>query len=157
MLYGSECRMNAQKQDEPEVNGNTCCPTTCWGAHVSFKPASLFSRPRKYRFSFWEHVIPCVVYLPVKRDERTVQLTFSILPRCVPGQAEERREENNRSGHSSISEPHLISTKPLLGWVSGTPGAAAVASVPPLSAFRVLRRMWPQAYGGVSQWKKRSS
>lgn len=47
--------------------------------------------------------------------------TFAILPRCVPGQAEERREENNRSGHSSISEPHLISAMPLLGWVSGTP------------------------------------
>lgn len=43
------------------------------------------------------------------------QLLFAILPRCVPGQAEERREENDRSGHSSISEPHLISAMPLLG------------------------------------------
>lgn len=40
--------------------------------------------------------------------------TFTILPRRVPGQAEERREEYNRSGHSSISEPHLISAMPLL-------------------------------------------
>lgn len=48
-------------------------------------------------------------------DDGSVQPTFAILPRCVPGQAEERREENNRSGHSSISEPHLISAMPLLG------------------------------------------
>ena len=63
------------------------------------------------------------VYVSVcgHRDDGSVQPTFAILPRCVPGQAEERREENNRSGHSSISEPHLISAMPLLGWVSGTP------------------------------------
>lgn len=41
------------------------------------------------------------------------RLTFAILPRCVPGQAEEGREENDRGGHRSISEPHLISTMPL--------------------------------------------
>lgn len=40
-------------------------------------------------------------------------LTFAILPRSVPGQAEERREENDSGGHRSISEPHLISTMPL--------------------------------------------
>lgn len=55
------------------------------------------------------------LYLCGSRGERGVQPTFAILPRCVPGQAEERREENNRSGHSSISEPHLISAMPPLG------------------------------------------
>lgn len=42
------------------------------------------------------------------RDE----LTFAILPSRVPGQTEKRREENNRSGNSSMSEPHLISAPP---------------------------------------------
>lgn len=57
-------------------------------------------------------------------------LTFAILPRCVPGQAEERREENDRSGHSSISEPHLISAAPLLSSARLSVGdpATAVAS-----------------------------
>lgn len=44
-----------------------------------------------------------------------VPLTFAVLPCCVPGEAEEGGEENNRSGHSSISEPHLISAMPVLG------------------------------------------
>lgn len=35
------------------------------------------------------------------------------MPRSVPGQAEEGREENDSGGHRSISEPHLISTMPL--------------------------------------------
>lgn len=40
------------------------------------------------------------------------ELTFAILPSRVPGQTEKRREENNRSGNSSMSEPHLISAPP---------------------------------------------
>lgn len=56
--------------------------------------------------------ILCVL---VNRGDGRVQHTFAILPRCVPRQAEERREDNNRSGHSSISEPHLISAMPPLG------------------------------------------
>lgn len=75
-----------------------------------------------------------------REDDRDVQPTFAILPRCVPGQAEEGREENNRSGHSSISEPHLISAMPLLGWTIGDPGAALASLPPALSAFRVLTR-----------------
>lgn len=65
--------------------------------------------------------------------------TFAILPRCVPGQAEEGREEDNRGGHSSISEPHLISAKPLPRLSVGDPGAACLPptlppSVPPSSS-----------------------
>lgn len=48
-------------------------------------------------------------------EKTAASLTFAILPRCVPGQAEEGREENDRGGHRSISEPHLISAMPLLG------------------------------------------
>lgn len=36
-------------------------------------------------------------------------LTLSVLPSGVPGQTEKRGEEDEGSGNSSISEPHLIS------------------------------------------------
>lgn len=59
------------------------------------------------------------------------QPTFAILPRCVPGQAEKRREEDDRSGHSSISEPHLISAMPLPRLDCRGPGSwRRVASLP---------------------------
>lgn len=80
-------------------------------------------------------------------------LTFAILPRCVPGQAKERREENNRSGHSSISEPHLISATPLLGSAQCR-GPRNYRCQPPPFAFRVLTRVCKQTYGDVRRLKK---
>lgn len=79
-------------------------------------------------------------------------LTFAILPRCVPGQAKERREENNRSGHSSISEPHLISATPLLGSAQCR-GTRNCRCHPPPFAFRMLTRVCKQTYGDVRRLK----
>ena len=63
-------------------------------------------------------------------------LTFAILPGCVPRQAEKRREENDRSGNRSMSEPHLISA--ILATTRGDPGAAVLLSLP--SGCRAGRR-----------------
>lgn len=99
----------------------TCCVlrhAACWSC-FSFLPASLLTRPRL------ETVDPSDIFFirggGDNRDDINVQLTFAILPRCIPRETKERREEDKCSGHSSISEPHLISAMPLLGFVSGTP------------------------------------
>lgn len=84
----------------------------------------------------------------------TSSLTFAILPGCVPGQAEEGREENDGSGHSSISEPHLISAAPLLSSAQCR-GLRGRRRLPPPSAFRVLTLVCTLTYGGgtSSVWK----
>lgn len=108
----------------------TCCVlrhTACWSC-FSFLPASLLTRPRL------ETVDPSDIFWGGRGgrgDDINVQLTFAILPRCIPGETKERREEDKCSGHSSISEPHLISAMPLLGWVSGTPELPLPPSLPP--------------------------
>ena len=76
-------------------------------------------------------------------------LTFAILPGCVPGQAEKRREKNKRSGNRSISEPHLIAAidppSPSTTTTHGDPGAA----VPLLTAFGTSSR---QGVGECIWW-----
>ena len=59
-------------------------------------------------------------HIKQKEEYGIVVLTFAILPGCVPGQAEKRREKNNRSGNRSISEPHFISAIP--STTHGDPG-----------------------------------
>lgn len=67
--------------------------------------------------------------------------TFAILPRSVPGQAEEGREEDDRGGHRSIPEPHLISTVPRdpSGCVwRGAAGSCPLPCCPPLGSLLLL-------------------
>lgn len=68
-------------------------------------------------------------------QHKWINLTFAILPSRVPGQTEKRREENNRSGNSSISEPHLISAPPRAA-ASGAPGPGVH------TRFRGADRRW---------------
>lgn len=68
-------------------------------------------------------------------NTKKTEHTFAILPCCVPGQAKEGRKEYDRGGHSSISEPHLISAMPLLGFSVSEPGAAAASHGSSLTAF----------------------
>lgn len=134
-----------------KVQTYTCCPTHAVGHSLARSPGVL-SRP--YNSSFLKTPVALLHRIFVQLQAMPVRssLTFAILPRCVPGQAKERREENNRSGHSSISEPHLISATPLLGSAQCR-GPRNCRCHPSPFAFRMLTRACKQTYGDVRRFK----